>query len=192
MLTQPVLVARLSTHAWALGKGPALFSLRHRDGEEKLWKSWVLPQEWVCVHICVCVFWGERLTLGMGIAEMHGPGKMMFLLNYEMNSLPVALLHFFFHSVHLAQSSPSSSSLPGFWRAAVHGAESFITHFVHVFFRILGSNPCPTLAALQKQCIQFVSTKSVPALGSPPQKGEAYHSRRFKKAAGNTACSQKQ
>lgn len=52
MLTQPVLVARLSTHAWALGKGPALFSLRHRD-REKPWKSWVLPQE--CVRMCACV-----------------------------------------------------------------------------------------------------------------------------------------
>lgn len=39
------------------------------------------------------------------------------------------------------------------------------------FFWNLGCNSCPALAALQKQCIQFVSTQSVPALGSPSQNG---------------------
>lgn len=159
MLTQPVLVARLSTHAWALGKGPALFRPGHRDGE-KLWKSWVLPQE----RACMC--YGSRATtLGMGIAKMPEMWKMyffFFLLNYQINSLPLTLLHLlsFFQSLHFTSSLPLSSD---FLRAAVHGAESFITHFVHVFFKIPGSSPCPALVALQKQCIQFVSTKSVPA-----------------------------
>lgn len=170
MLTQPVLVARLSTHAWALGKGPALFSLRHRD-RGKPWKSWVLPQE--CVRMCACV-------------RTH-------TLNYQMNLLPLPPLHrlLFPHS-----PQPPRQHLPLLIIRLLESCCPWCWKFHHTFcaclFGVPGSGPFPGSVALQKQCIQFVSTKSVPALGSPTQKGELYHSRRFKKAAGNTACAQKQ
>lgn len=175
MLTQPVLVARLSTHAWALGKGPALFRLRHRDGE-KMWKSWVLPQECVCVCLCI-----------MGQKCHHFGEDDVFCLIIR---LPHCL---WLYSISLSTShtlTPPLSS--GFLRAAVHGAESFI-RFCACLFRIPGSSACPALVALQKQCIQFVSTKSVPATWqSTSKKGEACRSGRFKKAAGTTAWSPKQ
>lgn len=195
MLTQPVLVARLSTHAWALGKGPALFSLRHRDGE-KPWKSWVLPQE--CVRMCACVrSLGWVLPLlkeqTWGTAETQAVGNMLSSLNYQMNLLPLPPLHrlLFPHS-----PQPPRQHLPLLIIRLLESCCPWCWKFHHTFcaclFGVPGSGPFPGSVALQKQCIQFVSTKSVPALGSPTQKGELYHSRRFKKAAGNTACAQKQ
>lgn len=139
-----------------------------------MWKSWVLPQECVCVRVCV-----------LRVKSATTLGKMMFLLNYQITSLPLTLLHLlsFFRSLHHTRSASPPPPSSGFLRAAVRGAESFITHFVPVFFRIPGSSPCPTLVALQKQCIQFVSTreKGCRQLGSPPQKMWSLSFRAFQK-----------
>lgn len=79
MLTQPVLVARLSTHAWALGKGPALFSLRHRDGGENCGKAGSCRRT-VCVCARVCVLGYVPSLRGWGYLRCMGRGRWCFCL----------------------------------------------------------------------------------------------------------------
>ena len=169
MLTQPVLVARLSTHAWVLGKGPALFSLRHRDGGETVEKLGFAAGVCVCVSLCVCVC----VCVGWGWLEC-----MFFfcLITKWTHCLSRHSCSFPTRCLRLTHSPPS-----GFWTTAVRGAESFITHFVRVYFESLGSPvPVRQLAALQKQCVRFVWTKSLPALGkSTSKKGRSLSFKAF-------------
>lgn len=165
MLTQPVLVARLSTHAWALGKGPALFSLRHRDegrgGCEKAAAG-------VCVYVCVYIVLKEQ-TWG---ALKYTGWRRWCLLMIIIELAPL---------LHLSHSLPTSVRL--LLQAPLSMVLKVSSHILCMSFE---SSRIQSLAALQKRCIQFVSTRSVPALGGPSSEG---WSPIIQKAAGNTACS---
>lgn len=130
----------------------------------------------------------ERLGLASGVCACLGwvPSLLKWQMRKKLNYMMLAVwcLGLIIKWTHRLTSFAAlcllrTLPLSGYLRAAVHGAESFITHFVHVFFRIPDSSPILALAALQKQCIQFVRTKSMPALGSQAQKAGAYHSRHF-------------
>lgn len=130
--------------------------------------------------VCVCglcvVSASTFESADMGIGETHDA-----FVNYQMKPSPTTSFH---PAQHLAHSLSTS---PGFLGAAVHGAESFTTHFVCVSFPGL---PAP-IPALQKQCIQFVSTKRA-GTWQRSSKGWSLSFKMFQKAAGNTACSQQQ
>lgn len=127
----------------------------------------------------------------MGIAEMRGVGKMMSLLNYQMNSLPPTLLHlsvFFFFLFHPLPLTLHSS---GFLKAAVRGAESFITHFVHVFLEFQSPILCPgPRRSFKSNVFSLSGQKACQHLAVWLKKGRSLSFKTFrkKKAAGNTAC----
>lgn len=126
---------------------------------------------------CVCVLGVSASTFeraDMGIAEIHGVGKMKSALNYQMNSLPPTLPVFLFP---LRASLGTRSLLVWLLEGLLSMVLKVSSHILCVSFE--NSRLQSALAALQKQCIQFVWTKSVPALGSPAQKSEALSFKTF-------------
>lgn len=177
MLTQPVLVARLSTHAWAPGKGPTLFTLRQQRRGETVEKAGSCLRSG---HACICAClhastfkeqtWGElrhERALGEGCLSLII--KQTYCLSTE---LPLLCSHTLLPSF-------------GFLGVAVHGAESFITHFpacLFLFSGFPGFNPPSRLRTLFKgNVFTLLWQNACQHLAVWLWRVNSYHSRRFKK-----------
>lgn len=114
----------------------------------------------------MCVMGRSDTTLGMGIAKMRSVW-FLFLPNYQIKSSPPTLLRL------LSCFAVAAS------RASVHGAESFITYFVRVFFFLNSRlrSPSGPSSLFKRNVFSLSRQKVCQRLGGPPQKCKTFSKR---------------